>query len=130
MIPFKISDIEKNFIELTEAMVRISTHSRNPNVATIGNLAIRVRINKQGKFEYMAEVVRGFSNEEGSFGITLLTSSYPNYGIGIYYQKGEFGDIFICGDSEYSKRIKASTLHEFIQISRDNHKLNLIGATW
>lgn len=65
-----------------------------PTVGILGDAVSRLRVNKYGNFEYMQQVITGSSLEEGKIRISLLSSSSPRYGIGIFYQTG-FGYCWI-----------------------------------
>jgi hypothetical protein len=111
-------------------MERISNRTKDADVGILGNSVTRVRVNKSGHFEYLQQAMRGISTAEGIIGISLLSSSNPRYGIGIFYETGKFGDVFIAGDCEYSRRIKADTLEIFINHAYQNYQLKLEGANW
>ena len=128
--PFKISEIEKNFIEISNAMERVSNQTKDADVAILGNSVTRVRVVRSGSFEYLQQAVRGISSEEGNIGISLLASVTPKYGIGIFYESGGFGDLFIAGDAEYCRRVKAGTFDTFKKTAKQNYQLTLEGATW
>jgi len=126
-VPFQSTELEKNFLHISDVMERVSPYE---DVAIIGNSLTRVRINKFGNFKYLQQAKRGSSPEEGDIGISLLSSTQPKYGIGIFYQSGGFGDLFIAGDTEHCRRIKSTTIDDFIKISAQDYSLTLIGATW
>lgn len=126
--PFMCPDIEKNFVEITDAMEAISRRAIESTVGVIGNNVVRVGINRQNVFEYFQFVERGVSIEEGEFGNTLLSSTSPKHGVGIYYFKG-YGYLFIAGDYEGCRKITAASLDGFIAIARQ-YSLELVGGTW
>ncbi|WP_146751419.1 hypothetical protein [Legionella feeleii] len=123
--PFVLTDLEKNFIEISNAMIILPSNT----VGVLGDGVFRVRVNRFGIFEYMQQVRRGNSAEEINIGISLLSSTEPRYGIGIFYQAG-FGYCWIVGDSEYCRRIDANTISDFIEIASKNYNLSLKGGTW
>lgn len=130
IIPFQLSDLEKNFNEISDAMIKIPTQIKKPSVAVLGDSVIRVRVARSGNFEYLPQVVRGSSEAESNIGISLLTSVGPKYGIGIFYEVGGIGDLFIAGDREHVRRIKAFTIAEFKKIAYQDYQLTLDGAGW
>jgi hypothetical protein len=128
-IPFAPTELEKNFVEIAEAMTIIPLREKEPSVGVLGDAVTRVRVNRFGKFEYMQQVQAGSTPYEDNIGISMLTSSYPKYGIGIFYQVG-FGYCWIVGDTEYCRSINANTIQDFIQKASEEYNLNLVGGTW
>jgi len=103
---------------------------RGPTVGAIGGCVIRIvdaRIT--GQLEYLQEVESSLTPWEGRSGYTMLAANAEVRGIAIYYRKG-FGFIFISGDTEYYKRMNATTLREFVSEARTRHGLELTGGAW
>lgn len=74
-------------------------------------------------------MIIGSSPQEEKIGISLLSSSSPRYGIGIFYQGG-IGYCWIAGDVEYCRRIEADTIQSFTNKVFEQYNLNLVGGTW
>ncbi|MBP9726690.1 MAG: hypothetical protein KBD83_04420 [Gammaproteobacteria bacterium] len=128
--PLTISDLEKNFFEITEGMEKISEQNGSMGVASLSLGATRVRINKAGKFEYLQTGMRGTSPWENSIGISQLTSMFPKYGVGMFFQGAKIGYVFISGDIEYCRKIEVGNIKDFIKFAYDNYQLAFTGVTW
>jgi hypothetical protein len=129
-IPLQVSDGEREFAEVSDAMEAL-VHRRKGSVGAIAGCIIRVvdaRIS--GTFEYMQDVEVSRNPWEGESGFSLLASNTGIRGIGIYYRSGNVGFILKVCDSEHVHKERAETIDDFIRIAKTKYDLNLDGGFW
>jgi hypothetical protein len=128
-IPLIVSDGEREFAELSDAMERLAGARKSKTVGAIGDLVTRVADAKTtGKLEYLQRGEVSTSPAEGRSGFSYLASNSSTRGIGIYYQSGKMGYLFIVGDSEPCRMERAETVRQFIQTAKTKYDLDLTGA--
>ena len=125
-VPLVVSDGERDFAEITDALEKLAFERRSRTVGAICGCVTRVvdaRIS--GKLEYLQSVEASLSAAEGHSGFSFLASNTGTRGMGIYYISGKIGFLFIVGDSEHNRKEQADTLAQFIKASRARYGLNL-----
>jgi hypothetical protein len=129
-IPLIVSDGEREFEEISDAMEVLVGERRSNTVGAMGDLVTRVVDAKiTGKLEYLQRGEVSTSVEEGHSGFSYLASNSSKRGVGIYYRSGKIGYLFIVGDSEPSRAERAETVGEFIQTAKEKYDLDLTGPT-
>lgn len=127
-----VTEGEKEFNQVSDAMESLTHKRRSETVGAICGCVTRVvdaRIS--GKLEYMQCVEASVSPAEGNGGFSLLASNVGSIrGIGLYYLGWKAGLIFIVSDELSCRKLKASTIGEFIELARNQYGLNLEGGTW
>ena len=127
-----VTDGEKEFNEVSDAMEALTHQRRSETVGAICGCVTRVvdaRIS--GKLEYMQCIEASVSPAEGHGGFSLLASNVaPTRGIALYYRGWKAGLVFIAADLVCCRKVTAPTIGEFIEVARREYGLNLEGGTW
>lgn len=130
MAPLIVSDGEREFAEISDAMEDL-VHRRRGSAGAIAGCIIRVvdaRISQELEYLQAAEV--SVSPWEGEAGFSLLASNSGVRGVGIYYRSGKMGFILVVGDRKYARKENAETIQEFIELGERKYGLKLSGGTF
>ena len=126
-----ISDGEREFAEISDAMERLVHERKSDTVGAISGNVTRVADARiSGSLEYFQSVESSISPAEGRSGFTLLASNSGIRGVGLYFRSGKVGYVVVVGDAEPCRKEYAETLAEFIAIGGDKYGLKLEGGTW
>ena len=130
-MPLIVSRGEIEFSEISDAMEELcqqrSNGKHNKSVGAISGLITRVvdaRIS--GELEYLQYHTAWLTPWEGNGGFSLVAANAGKRGIGMYFQSGKMGFLFIVGDSQYCRKEYAETLNEFVVLARAKYDLSLI----
>jgi hypothetical protein len=127
-----VTAAEREFDEISDAMEEFTHRRDSPTVGAIIGCVLRVvDARLSGKLEYMQAIEAGISPWEGITGYTLLPSNTGGVrGIGLYFRGGQFGFIFVAGDTALCHKEYAPTVADFIELAHSKYGLRLEGGTW
>jgi hypothetical protein len=122
---------EISFAQASAALVEIVAQQRKGKAvgAIAGNVLRVVDARPSGSLQYLQQGELGVSLEEGQAGYSFLASNTGKRGIGLYYVAGKVGFLMIAGDTAYSYKEPADTMHAFIELARQRYGLELTGVT-
>lgn len=125
-MPLVESAGEIEFEEIAAAMESLTQRREGTSVGVIAGCVLRIADARQsGELEYLQLHEASLTPWEGHSGFSLFASNSDTRGIGIYYQAGKMGFVFIVGDSECCRKEYAQTAKDFVEMAKKKYDLNL-----